>query len=108
MPRRSARRCAKILELRESWKRTLLAEKSPSTSAVQTPAVDLLVAHLEANHEAIWWVKFREPIAAAQSSQTACSRSSRSEAGGPDPRPTSGPAPSYVRLVLAFAGRQRG
>ena len=54
MPRRSARPSAKILDLRESWKRTLLAEnKSASTIAVYTSAVDLLATYLETNHGAM-------------------------------------------------------
>ncbi|MGH2776712.1 MAG: tyrosine-type recombinase/integrase, partial [Actinomycetota bacterium] len=53
MPRRAARPSAKILDLRESWKRTLLAEnKSASTIAVYTSAVDLLSAYVETNHGA--------------------------------------------------------
>ena len=51
MPRRPARPSAKIRDLRESWKRTLLAEnKSPSTINVYTSAVDRLTDYLEANH----------------------------------------------------------
>lgn len=54
MPRCSARPFAKILDLRESWKRTLLAEnKSASTIAVYTSAVDLLASYLDANHGAM-------------------------------------------------------
>jgi site-specific recombinase XerD len=53
MPRRPARPSAKIRDLRDSWKRALLAEnKSPSTVAVYTSAVDRLADYLEANHGA--------------------------------------------------------
>jgi site-specific recombinase XerD len=51
MPRRPARPSAKISDLRDSWKRTLLAEnKSLSTVDVYTSAVDRLADYLEANH----------------------------------------------------------
>jgi site-specific recombinase XerD len=51
MPRRPARPSAKIRDLRDSWKRTLLAEnKSPSTVDVYTSAVDRLADYLEDNH----------------------------------------------------------
>lgn len=51
MPRRPARPSAKIRDLRDSWKRTLVAEnKSASTVAVYCSAVDRLADYLEDNH----------------------------------------------------------